>query len=106
VAGTTTLQSAGGTVLSTLGTTNTANYLCRNASNILAACNTTGTGAAFVQDGNSFGATAVLGTNDSNNLTFETNNTTQATIAVGGATTFKNSTNSTTAFQIQNSSGA
>ncbi len=63
-----------------------------------------GSGTAFVQNGNSFGATAVLGTNDSNSLTFETNNTTQATIAVGGATTFKNSTNSATAFQVQDAS--
>ncbi|MEX1059368.1 MAG: carbohydrate binding domain-containing protein, partial [Candidatus Saccharimonadales bacterium] len=62
-------------------------------------------GSYYLQGGNSFGATAVLGTNDSNSLTFETNNTTQVTIAVGGATTFQNSTNSTTAFQIQNAAG-
>src|SRR5215211_4310034 len=34
-----------------------------------------GAGTAFVQGGNSFGATAVLGTNDNNPLHFETNNT-------------------------------
>lgn len=39
---------------------------------------------AFVQDGNSFGTTAVLGTNDVQDLQFETVNTTRMTI--GGAT--------------------
>lgn len=38
----------------------------------------------FQQGGNSFGATAVLGTNDSNNLEFETNGTTRMTILSGG----------------------
>jgi hypothetical protein len=39
----------------------------------------------FAQNGNSWGATAVLGTNDSNSLSFETNNTTWATFASTGA---------------------
>ena len=65
-----------------------------------------GVGAAFIQGGNSFGATAVLGTNDPNDLSFETNNLTQATLAVGGAMAFKNSTDSTTAFQVQNTAGS
>lgn len=60
-------------------------------------------GNPFVQNGNSFGATAVLGTNDANGLSFETNNATQASIAVGGAVTFKNSADSSSAFQILNS---
>ncbi|MDP3402907.1 MAG: hypothetical protein Q8S35_03075, partial [bacterium] len=38
----------------------------------------------FRQGGNSFGATAVLGTNDSNNLAFETNNATRMTIDTSG----------------------
>jgi hypothetical protein len=105
IAGVTTLQSAGGVAVSTLGTANTVSYLCRNGSNIISTCQTAATGSAFLQGGNSFGATAVLGTNDSNSLTFETNNVTQATIAVGGATTFKNSTDSTTAFQVLNTAG-
>ncbi len=76
--GTTTLQSGGGVTvsqaltLSTLGTTNTATYLCRNGSNIIAACQTTASGTAFVQGGNSFGATGVLGTLDANGLQFVT----------------------------------
>ncbi|OGL36316.1 hypothetical protein A3E49_03090 [Candidatus Saccharibacteria bacterium RIFCSPHIGHO2_12_FULL_49_19] len=64
-----------------------------------------GSGTAFLQGGNSFAATGVLGTNDSNSLTFETNNATQVTIAVGGATTFKNSADSSAAFAIQNVAG-
>jgi hypothetical protein len=39
---------------------------------------------AFVQAGNSFGSTAVLGTNDANNLAFETNNSTRMTISSSG----------------------
>lgn len=57
------------------------------------------------QNGNTLGASAVIGTNDSNSLSFETNNATQATIAVGGATTFRNSADSTAAFRIQNAGG-
>jgi hypothetical protein len=38
----------------------------------------------FNQGGNSFGATATLGTNDANSLVFETNNVTQLTINSGG----------------------
>ncbi len=38
----------------------------------------------FVQNGNVFGATAILGTNDSNALTFETNNNERMRIDVGG----------------------
>jgi len=43
-----------------------------------------GSGAGFVQGGNSFGALAVLGTNDNYGLSFETNNTRQLTIDTGG----------------------
>ena len=41
---------------------------------------TSGTAGAFIQNGNSFGATAVLGTNDANDLQLETNNSTKLTI--------------------------
>jgi hypothetical protein len=39
---------------------------------------------SFFQNGNSFGATAVLGTNDNNNLDFETNGTTRWSITTAG----------------------
>ncbi len=70
VAGTTTLQSAGGVKVTTLGTaTSNSAYLCRDSSTtILTACNTTGTGVAFVNGGNSFGGVGVLGTLDANGL--------------------------------------
>src|SRR5262249_36860279 len=42
VAGSTTLQSAGGVIVSTLGAASNDTYLCRNGSNQLATCNTTG----------------------------------------------------------------
>lgn len=41
-------------------------------------------GNPFVQDGNSFGATATLGTNDANALVFETNNAARMTILSSG----------------------
>jgi hypothetical protein len=80
--------------------------LCRDASSgQLSACGTTGVGAVFVQGGNTFGAQAVLGTNDSNSLAFETNNIIQATIAVGGAVTFQNSTDSTSGLRVMDADG-
>ena len=39
---------------------------------------------AFFQNGNSFGTTALLGTNDANSLAFETNGSTRMTINSGG----------------------
>jgi hypothetical protein len=68
--------------------------------------NNCGAGATgFVDDGNSFGNTAVLGTNDNFGLNFEVNNTTIATISNTGQTVFQNATNSTNAFQVQNAAG-
>jgi parallel beta-helix repeat protein len=43
-----------------------------------------GSNNAFLQGGNSFGATAVLGTNDNNSLELETNGTTRLTIDTSG----------------------
>jgi hypothetical protein len=43
-----------------------------------------GTGSGFVQGGNSFGTTAILGTNDAYNLAFETNGTEKMTILANG----------------------
>jgi hypothetical protein len=86
----------------TLGVADNNTLLCRNSSNQIAACSGTGSGALFAQGGNSFSATAVLGTNDANSLEIETNGATQATIAVGGATTFQNSADSTGAFRVLN----
>lgn len=62
---------------STFGTASWAN-------NSLTASSISSTSNAFVQGGNSFGATATLGTNDANSLAFETNGTTQLTINSGG----------------------
>jgi hypothetical protein len=55
------------------------------AQNALTASFITPTGTnAFVQDGNSFGATAVLGTNDNNSLGLETNGSTRLFISSSG----------------------
>ncbi|MBX4201600.1 hypothetical protein KW803_01735, partial [Candidatus Saccharibacteria bacterium] len=109
--GTSTTQinaGSGGLKISTPSSvTSNSLALCRDSStSIITACDSGAGGKPFIQGGNSFGATAVLGTNDSNSLTFETNNTTQATIAVGGATSFKNSADSVNAFSVQTTASA
>jgi len=95
-----TVRFGGAIQAQTLGTADTNTHLCRNSVNQIATCSDAG--SSFVQGGNSFSATAVLGTNDANSLQIETNGATQATIAVGGATTFQNSADSTGAFRVLN----
>ncbi|MBX4191087.1 hypothetical protein KW794_03280, partial [Candidatus Saccharibacteria bacterium] len=65
-----------------------------------------GSGSAFLQGGNSFGATANLGTNDANALNILTNTHTVASFSSTGAANFENFSDSVTAFQIQNSTAA
>lgn len=56
--------------------------LAWNANTLSVSSSSLGLSAGFfAQGGNSFGTTATLGTNDSQNLAFETNNTTRMTIA-------------------------
>lgn len=43
-----------------------------------------GAGGAWIDGGNSFGATGTIGTNDANTLAFETNGTTRATLNTSG----------------------
>lgn len=69
--------------VSSLGTADSSSFLCYNSSNTIAACNTTGNGAAFTQGGNAFDGTAVLGTNNANNLQFKTNGVVRATFDTG-----------------------
>ncbi len=75
----------------TFGTSDNANFLCRNAFNQLSLCNVAGSGAAYVQGGNSFGETAVLGTDDNFDLTFETSGNTVATLTTAGQLQLANS---------------
>ena len=69
-------------------------------------CGFATTANAFVQGGNTFGATAVLGTNDNFGLSLRTNSTTVASFSATGAALFKNASNSTAALQIQDNSSA
>lgn len=55
----------------------TGDALCSPISTLVA--------TSFIQNGNSFGTTAVLGTNDNNSLSFETNSTTKMTILADGS---------------------
>lgn len=54
-------------------------------------------GDFFKDGGNTFGATATLGTNDANTLAFETNNTTRATLSTTGVFTVTDETSTTNA---------
>lgn len=58
----------------------------------------------ILQGGNSFGAAVTLGTNDNFGLNLEVNNIAVATFSNTGAVNFSNSTNSTQALNIKNSS--
>ncbi len=86
--------------LSGIGTQN-GNVLCDISNN----CGYAGGTGAYIQDGNSFGVAAVLGTNDNFSLAFETNGVTQATLAVGGAFTLQNSVDSTSGFRVMDADG-
>jgi hypothetical protein len=78
------ITSTGTITVGTLGTTDTSSILCRNSGNIIAACSGSGSGAPFVQGGNSFGATATLGTNDNFGLNIRTNGATAVSISNTG----------------------
>ncbi|MDZ7785827.1 MAG: right-handed parallel beta-helix repeat-containing protein [Candidatus Saccharibacteria bacterium] len=63
------------------GTSDTNALLCLNGNGEIDSCqDATLGGEAFIQGGNSFGQAAVLGTNDTNSLSFETDGTTALTI--------------------------
>ena len=71
------------------GTSDSNTLVCRNAAGQLAACTSAAvTGTAFIQNGNSFGAQAVLGTNDANSLAFETGGTTRLVLDTSGNLNF------------------
>ncbi len=85
-----TLGVSGNITASSLGSANTASYLCLNASSQIANCSATATGSAFVQGGNSFTGAATLGTNDNFGLSLETNNVTYYTLSNAGVLTGAN----------------
>ncbi|MEI6750993.1 MAG: hypothetical protein WCK69_00370, partial [Candidatus Saccharibacteria bacterium] len=79
-----TLPANGGTISQCL-TTDGAGTLS------FSAC-ASGSGNAFLQGGNAFAATGVLGTTDNNDLNFITNNITRLTVAAGGNVGIGNAT--------------
>lgn len=64
---------------------NAANTTVYAGSYVVATATTSGGGLEFVQGGNAFGGTAVLGTTDNNGLSFITNGLSRMTIASTGA---------------------
>jgi hypothetical protein len=94
--------------VTTLGSATSSTYLCYNSSNQVASCNTTGSGVAFVQGGNSFSAPAVLGTNDGNTLAVRTNGVTRLTLDTANTAYFGNGiTNaSPAAYSLQGTGGS
>jgi fibronectin-binding autotransporter adhesin len=106
VSGVTTLSTSGIITQGALGTADNTTFLCRNSSNQIAACSTTGAGASFVQGGNSFGTAATLGTNDNFSLTFEVNGNAVVTLAdTTGTANFRNISNNTQALNVENANG-
>ncbi|HEY4964399.1 MAG TPA: hypothetical protein VIH90_06945, partial [Candidatus Saccharimonadales bacterium] len=85
------VNSTGNVTFAPVSATVSPTYACIS-SNQLASCSTTGTGSAFVQGGNSFGATATLGTADANNLQFNTNNINRLVLDQSGNFTFQQAT--------------
>jgi hypothetical protein len=65
-----------------------------------------GSGTAFIQNGNTLGATAVFGTLDGNGINIITNNHVVQSLSSTGAAVFENFSNSAAAFQIQDSSAS
>ena len=98
------LQFVNPTTPNTIYIPNAGGTLCLDSAS---ACGfATGSGNAFLQGGNSFGTTALLGTGDSSPLNIETNGHVVQTLSTTGQATFENYSNSSTAFQVDNSIGA
>ena len=82
-----TTQGATGTVLTNNGTGGLT-WLTPATTSI--SSSTIAANFGFIQNGNSFGTTATLGTNDAFNLAFETNNSVRITLTQAGRLTFTN----------------
>lgn len=81
----------GNVVVSSLGTADSLTYLCQNSLGEIAACQNVGAGAPFVQGGNAFGDTAVLGTTDEESLQIITNGNVALEVDTDGDTSFNGS---------------
>jgi hypothetical protein len=77
--------SGSATIIGRVTATDLTGSLFGTASQALTASYALNAANAFIQNGNSFGAQAVLGTNDLQNLALETNNSTRLFISSSGA---------------------
>ena len=78
------LQYGGSALVTNDILANTPIMICHNGTDFLLPPSATGATGAFLDGGNSFGATATLGTNDNYDLAIERNNTTLITIGASG----------------------
>ena len=93
--------NAGNTQTASFATNaNSASYAL-NAGNAQTASFATNAANAFIQNGNSFGAAALLGTNDAQNLQFETNGTVRMTISGSGPIGIGTATPTLALLQVQ-----
>ena len=93
--------NAGNSISSSFATNAGSASYALNAGNTQTASFATNAANAFIQNGNSFGAAALLGTNDAQNLQFETNGTVRVTISGSGAIGVGTATPTLALLQIQ-----
>ncbi len=87
---------------STIIIPNTSGTICLEGST---SCGFASSSAAFIQGGNTFGATATLGTKDNQGLNLTTNGSVTESLSSSGTVIFRPTTNATNSFQVQNAAG-
>jgi hypothetical protein len=76
--------NAGNSITASFATNANSSSYALNAGNAQSASFATNAANAFIQNGNSFGTQALLGTNDAQNLAFETNGIVRMTVSSSG----------------------
>jgi len=84
------LAGATGTILISQGNGLAPIWTATSSLNLSVSSSTIASNFGFIQNGNSFGTTATLGTNDAFNLQFETNNSVRMALTQAGRLTFTN----------------
>jgi len=87
-------------IYDSLGKTGPSGYVLSATGNGIIWLQSSGVANSFIQNGNSFGSVATLGTNDNYNLQFKTNNNVAMIIATYGSIGINSNTNPTTQLSI------